>query len=135
MVNKTVFVFGSNLAGRHGRGSALEALRRHGAVYGQGIGLQGESYAIPTKDKNLRVLPLSEIQKYVDDFKKFARENLTFRFRVVKIGCGLAGYREEQIFPMFADCPENVDLPKGWRINHVRPQENRGIEEFFEESE
>lgn len=115
MVNKTVFVFGSNLAGRHGRGSALEALRNHGAVYGQGIGLQGESYAIPTKDKNLRVLPLPEIQKYVDDFKKFARENLTFRFRVVKIGCGLAGYREEQISPMFADCPENVDLPEGWR--------------------
>ena len=63
-----VFVFGSNLAGRHGKGAALHARQQHGAIYGQGVGLQGSSYAIPTKDSLLRTLPLSEINKYVYDF-------------------------------------------------------------------
>jgi hypothetical protein len=109
-----IFVFGSNLAGRHGAGAALYAKTHHGAVYGQGIGLQGNSYAIPTKDFYIRTLPLNVIQAYVEIFLSFARGNLELQFEVTKIGCGLAGYKESQIAPMFRDAPENCHLPKGW---------------------
>ena len=117
-----IFVFGSNLAGRHGKGAALYALQHHGAAYGQGVGLQGSSYAIPTKDSFLRTLPLSEINKYVHDFLIFARsgEGRNFLFNVTRIGCGLAGYKDEDIAPMFSPvvyCPnlyKNVKLPKEW---------------------
>lgn len=114
-----IFVFGSNLAGRHGAGSAKEALTHHGAIYGQGVGRQGNSYAIPTKDENLRVLPLDQIACHVAFFKAYAAEKqLTepgLRFHVVKIGCGLAGYDEDEISPMFANSPANCELPEGWR--------------------
>lgn len=114
----TIFVFGSNLAGRHGKGAALYAKRHHGAIYGQGVGLQGESYAIPTKDAQLRTLPLNKISYYVSIFIKFAawmsikRPNLIFM--VTPIGCGLAGYSPEDIAPMFKPClyMKNVRLPK-----------------------
>jgi hypothetical protein len=116
--DKTViFVFGSNLAGRHGRGSALEAVKNWGAVYGNGVGLQGRSYAIPTKDEYLKVLPLEEISKYVREFVEFARSNQNMEFYVVKIGCGLSGYRDSDIQPMFEiekPLPCNIVLPKGW---------------------
>jgi hypothetical protein len=69
----TIFVFGSNLAGRHGKGAALYARQHHGAIYGQGVGLQGSSYAIPAKDEHLRSLPLEAIRRHVDDFKRFCR--------------------------------------------------------------
>ena len=88
---KSIFVFGSNLGGRHSKGSALEAIQNHGAIYGQGEGLQGNSYAIPTKDKNLKVLNLNEIAIYINRFIEFAKENSDMQFNVVKIGCGLAG--------------------------------------------
>jgi hypothetical protein len=65
---KPVFVFGSNVAGRHGKGAALYALQHHGASYGQGVGPQGNSYAIPTKDENIRTLPLDRIKPFVDEF-------------------------------------------------------------------
>lgn len=110
-----IFVFGSNLAGRHGAGSALEAVRNHGAIYGQGIGLQGNSYAIPTKDHNLEVLPLWVINKHVFNFLTFSMTHPQFTFNVVKIGCGLAGYHEEDIKKMFAAAPRNCNLPEGWR--------------------
>ena len=106
-----IFVFGSNLAGRHGKGAALFARQRHGAVYGQGVGLQGNSYAIPTKDEQLRTLPLEEIRRYVEQFKAFARQHPELTFQVTAIGCGLAGYRPPQIAPMFADAPANCILP------------------------
>lgn len=107
-----IFVFGSNRAGRHGRGSALEALRNHGAQYGQGEGMQGKSYAIPTKDEHLRSLPLEEIQAAVQRFLDVARTRPRDEFRVVAIGCGLAGYAPAQIAPFFRDAPDNVRLPK-----------------------
>lgn len=110
-----VFVFGSNLAGRHGAGSALEALRHHGAVYGRGFGRYGNSYAIPTKDRELKPLPLPEIDAYVVAFLAHALANRHERFHVVKIGCGLAGYKEAQIAPMFKGAPSNVELPEGWQ--------------------
>lgn len=106
-----VFVFGSNLAGRHGKGSALEAVSFHGAIYGKGVGRQGNSYAIPTKGLTLQVLPLEEIEGHVKDFIKHAEEHWTDTFNVVAIGCGLAGYHPWQIGPMFRGSPENVILP------------------------
>jgi hypothetical protein len=107
----TIFVFGSNLAGRHGKGAALYARQHHGAIYGQGIGLQGTSYAIPTKDARLRTLPLSQISTYVEEFKIFASSRPDLIFQVTPIGCGLAGYTPAQIAPMFQDAPANCILP------------------------
>lgn len=106
-----IFVFGSNLAGRHGAGAAKWARQHRGAIYGQGEGLQGQSYAIPTKDANLRTLPLTEIEKYVNVFLKFAKEHMELNFQVTPIGCGLAGYKYDQIAPFFANHTENVKLP------------------------
>ncbi len=74
-MTRPIFVFGSNLAGRHGKGAALFARQKHGAVYGQGVGLQGHSYAIPTKDEQLRTLPLEAIREHVEEFKRFAAEH------------------------------------------------------------
>lgn len=106
-----VFVFGSNLAGRHGKGAALWARQHRGAIYGQGVGRQGNAYAIPTKDDRLRVLPLDAIQAYVRKFLDYAHQRPSTVFELTPIGCGLAGYRPEQIAPMFSDAPSNVQLP------------------------
>lgn len=110
-----IFVFGSNLAGRHGKGSALEALRSWQATYGQAEGLQGRAYAIPTKDHQLRPLSLEEIKAGVNRFIAYARSTPHLCFLVTKIGCGLAGYREDQIRCMFQTAPDNCKLPDGWR--------------------
>ena len=110
-----VFVFGSNLAGRHGKGAALHAKRYHGAIYGQGIGLQGNSYGIPTKGMKLEVLDLFKIKEHVFDFITFAKQNPNMTFEVTRIGCGLAGYKEIEIAPLFRDAPANCILPEGWR--------------------
>jgi len=109
-----IFVFGSNLAGRHGKGAALTARRKYGAKYGQGVGRQGESYAIPTKDGLLRTLPLSVINGYVEDFLEYARDNPHELFLVTKIGCGLAGYTSEQIAPMFRSATTNCIFDTEW---------------------
>jgi len=106
-----IFVFGSNLAGRHGKGAALYAHQHHGAIYGQGIGLQGNSYAIPTKDAHLKTLPVPIIRGHVEQFLDFARVNPRRRFQITPVGCGLAGYTYEQIAPMFREAPANCDLP------------------------
>lgn len=110
-----IFVFGSNLAGRHGKGAALCALRNHGAIYGQGVGRQGNSYAIPTKDARIRTLPLDRIAVYVSEFLEYARQNPDTEFEVTRIGCGLAGYKEADIKPMFKEAPRNCHLPDWWR--------------------
>lgn len=115
MKKELIFVFGSNLAGRHGRGAALTAFREHGAVYGQGVGLQGQSYAIPTKDEDLKPLPLTKIQKHIASFIKFAKLNPDKQFRVSRVGCGLAGYDDQEIAPFFRHAPDNCILPVGWR--------------------
>jgi hypothetical protein len=114
-VNEPVFVFGSNTAGRHGKGAALCALLQHGALYGQGVGFHGNSYAIPTKDSGLRTLPLEEIAVYVFVFKVFAESRPDLVFNVTRIGCGLAGYKDHHIAPLFAGAPSNCVLPEGWR--------------------
>jgi hypothetical protein len=107
----TVFVFGSNLAGRHGKGAALYARQHRGAIYGKGIGLQGRSYAIPTKDRHLEPLPLREISRHVQVFLTFAAARPDLTFEVTPIGCGLAGYHAEDIAPMFQGASGNVLLP------------------------
>jgi hypothetical protein len=109
-----VFVFGSNLAGRHGAGAALHARQMHGAIYGHGTGPQGRAYAIPTKDADLRTLPLHRIRLYVRHFLDYAGGEPGQNFFVTKIGCGLAGYAEADIAPMFAGAPLNCILPEGW---------------------
>lgn len=109
-----IFVFGSNLAGRHGKGAALFALQNHGAMYGQGEGRQGNSYAIPTKGKVLDVLELREIQRYVYNFVRYAREHPELEFDLTPIGCGLAGYKQEQIKPLFKEMPNNIFFTSDW---------------------
>ena len=116
-----IFVFGSNLAGRHGAGAALEARQRYGAVYGVAEGLMGDSYGIATKDHGLKPRALSAIQASVETFLAFAREveAIGMRFQVTRIGCGLAGFSDAQIAPMFEDAPANCKLPITWERYRV----------------
>lgn len=106
-----IFVFGSNLAGIHGAGSAHHARKFWGAIYGVGVGRQGDSYAIPTKDKFIMTLPLADIKRYVADFLTYAKNNPELQFNVVEIGCGLAGFTPDQIAPFFKGYSSNVHLP------------------------
>lgn len=110
-----IFVFASNLAGRHGKGSALTARLRHGAEPGVAFGRTGNAFAIPTKDYQLRTLPVRTIGQYVKGFLAYAKQNPQLDFEVVRIGCGLAGYSDEDIAPLFAGAPSNCQLPEGWR--------------------
>lgn len=109
-----VFVFGSNLGGFHGGGAARAAFNKFGAVWGQGVGLQGQSYAIPTMQGGVET-----IKPYVDEFIRFAAGHPEKRFLVTPIGCGIAGFTAEEIAPLFADarCLENISLPESfWRV-------------------
>jgi len=103
-----VFVFGSNLRGAHGGGAAYAAYRQFGAVLGQGVGLQGQSYAIPTMQGGVET-----IKPYVDEFIAFAKAHPELFFYVTRIGCGIAGFADDEIAPLFADARalENVCLP------------------------
>lgn len=109
-----IFVFGSNLAGIHGAGAARLAYDKFGAVWGQGVGLAGQTYAIPTKDERVVTLPLNDIKVYVEDFIGHCRIRPDLKFLVTPIGCGLAGYSPHQISPMFEGARnlDNVVLPK-----------------------
>lgn len=111
-----IFVFGSNLAGRHGAGAARFALKHHGAIYGQGEGLQGRSYALPTKQTPYVTLGLSEIRVHVDRFKAFAASRPDLTFNVTPVGCGYAGYTQEQIKPLFEPLPPNCRYSPEWTI-------------------
>ena len=107
-----IFVFGSNLKGMHGGGAAYIAYRKFGAVMGQGVGLQGQSYAIPTMQGGVET-----IRPYVDEFIEFAKSRQDLTFLVTRIGCGIAGFTDEQIAPLFTAARDlqNVALPEGWR--------------------
>jgi hypothetical protein len=108
-----ILVYGSNEAGIHGAGAARTALKYHGAVMGIGVGLQGNSYGIPTKDANLKTLPLDKIQRYVNQFIIFAGDNPELPFKVTRIGCGLAGLKDIDIAPMFVP-QKNVWFDSKW---------------------
>lgn len=112
---KRVFVFESNVAGRHGAGAALEASLHWGAIKGAGLGRQGQSYAIPTKRYDMTVRSLWAICLDVEDFVDYARCHPELEFLVTAIGTGLAGYRHADIAPMFRDAPGNCVLPRAWR--------------------
>lgn len=109
------FVFGSNLGGVHGAGAAKHALEKHGASLGIGVGPCGSSYAIPTKDCDIKTLPILVIAHYVDQFLWYAGTRTWETFFVTKVGCGLAGIPEWQMRDLFAGAPKNCVLPEGWR--------------------
>ncbi len=104
-----VFVFGSNINGHHHGGAAKIALDKFGAVWGQGVGLQGQSYAIPTMQGDI-----STIKPYVDDFIIFARNHSELIFLVTRIGCGKAGFNDKEMAPLFMNALglSNILLPK-----------------------
>lgn len=110
----SVFVFGSNLAGRHAGGAARHAFDSCGAIWGQGIGRQGESYALPTMDEDFRPLPLERIREHAADFCMYARAHPDETFELTRVGCGIAGFTDAEIAPLFADAPVNVQRPDRW---------------------
>ena len=106
-----IFVFGSNLQGMHGGGAARIAYEKFGAIWGQGVGLQGQSYGIPTMHGGV-----DAIKPYVNEFIEFAKSHPELTFLVTRIGCGIAGFRDEEIAPLFKECIEidNVILPRSF---------------------
>lgn len=108
-----VFVFGSNLGGMHGGGAARTAYENFGAVWGEGVGHFGKTYAIPTMQGGVET-----IKPYVDQFIAYAAEHPELTFYVTRIGCGIAGFRDEEIAPLFKDCKnmDNVVLPRSFHV-------------------
>lgn len=109
------FVFGSNLVGRHGEGAAWQARNSFRAIYGRGIGFTGDCYAIPTKDHNIETIPLDVVKYFVGLFLEDATLSPDLEFLVTKIGCGLAGYTDAQIAPMFKGAPVNCVFHEDWK--------------------
>lgn len=109
-----IFVFGSNLEGSHGGGAALIAFRKFGAIWGQGVGLQGQSYGIPTMQGGVET-----IRPYTDQFIEFAKNHPEYTFLVTRIGCGIAGFDDSEIAPLFAEALDvsNIILPKSFVQN------------------
>ena len=124
-----IFVFGSNLAGVHGGGAARFAYERFGAVWGEGVGLHGQTYAIPTMQGGVET-----IKPFVDEFIRFAKEHSRLMFLVTRIGCGIAGFRDEEIAPLFTDAidVENIILPKEF-VENISPHGERyyNLERFL----
>lgn len=113
LAENQIFVFGSNLSGRHGKGAAKTALG-WGAKWGQAKGLQGKTYGIPTKDASIRrTLTIDEIKPFIDEFIVFAKENKNLIFLVTEIGCGLAGLKPKEVAPLFKEAINvfNIHLP------------------------
>ena len=111
-----IFVFGSNTRGVHGGGAARYAHMKKGAVMGVGEGPTGESYALPTVVKiGDAPMPLDELKEHVGKFIGYANQHPEFTFQVTRIGCGLAGFTDEQIAPMFAESPENCQFDSAWK--------------------
>lgn len=113
-----IFVFGSNLEGHHGGGAALLAWKKWGAIWGQGAGLQGQTYGIPTMHGGP-----DSIKPYVDEFISFARQHPELTFLVTEVGCGIAGFRPAEIAPLFRDAVdvENIHLPQRfWEVLNTK---------------
>lgn len=109
-----IFVFGSNEAGIHGAGAAKHAHQKLGAIWGKPEGHYGDTYAIPTKSATLRTLRRSEIAEYVARFIAYAKEHPEMTFQVTRIGCGLAGFNDGDMAPLFGDAPFNCQFDKAW---------------------
>lgn len=112
--SRQVFVFGSNLAGRHGKGAALQARQDFGAMPGVGEGLTGHCYAFPTLDRNFRRRTPEELRKSRDEFFRVAESLPEWEFLLTKVGCGLAGYPESRMIELFRGAPKNIVPPVGW---------------------
>lgn len=110
-----IFVFGSNLSGIHGGGAAHYAFKKKGAQMGNGIGLQGQSYALPTKGLKISFMPLTKVAEYVELFKQYALRHPELDFQVTQVGCGLAGFTKEQIAPLFKGSPSNCYFDMEWQ--------------------
>lgn len=110
-----IFVFGSNLSGRHGKGAARTARLEHGAIYGQAEGLQGNSYALPTCGHRFEPLPLNMIAGYIERFARIVRDRPQLQFQITRVGCGLGGYKDDDIAPMFVGAPSNCHFDEKWR--------------------
>lgn len=108
------FVFGSNEAGIHGAGAALHALNEEGAVWGIGFGHVGNSFAIPTKNRRIKSLKLNQIKHYVGLFLAYAAITPTIEYKVTRIGCGFAGFSNEEIAPLFIEATPNCYFDKEW---------------------
>ncbi len=108
-----IFVFGSNLEGNHAGGAARTAVQHFGAIMGIGVGIQGQSYAIPTMQGGA-----DTIQPYVDEFIQYAAQNPNLYFLVTPIGCGIAGFNARDIAPLFKNAQnmKNISLPKEFRL-------------------
>lgn len=116
MPDTAIFVFGSNLAGIHGAGAAKAAHLYKDADYGVGIGFTGKAYAIPTKDYDIETLPMTAIQFFVKQFAHVSHHLRQTEFFVTRVGCGLAGYTDAQIAPLFKYCnPQNCSMPENWK--------------------
>lgn len=120
--NGEVFVFGSNMAGIHGAGAARIAEQQFGAIRHIGVGYMASaifdnchSFAIPTKDRGIRTLPLTVIKQNIEDFCIWAKKNPNYEFFITRIGCGLAGYSNEDIAPLFKGAPANCSFPEQWK--------------------
>lgn len=109
-----IFVFGSNKSGIHGAGAAAFAHKHLDAEWGVGEGPTGACYALPTKGKKIEIISLEEIQKAVDNFIFFAG-SVGNQFKVTQVGCGLGGYKAEDIAPMFKAAPPNCFFDEAWR--------------------
>ena len=117
---RPIFVFGSNLAGRHGAGAALYAKTYFGAQHGVGVGRTGHAYAIPTKDAQLRTLPLDKIAEHIRGFLSYANNNPRETFELTPVGCGLAGHSPKDIWGILKSeaLPGNVFLSPSWVNDH-----------------
>lgn len=110
-----IFVFGSNEGGHHGLGAAKTARLKHGYPMGLAFGLAGNAFGIPTKDRTIRrTLTVEEIRYYVDSFIQYARQRQDLTFQVTRIGCGLAGHRDQDIAPLFEKAPANCQFDTAW---------------------
>lgn len=109
-----IFVFGSNMLGKHIGGAARQAHENFGAIWGKPEGIQGESYALPTVSRSMAPYSLAMIRTNISSFLSYARHHPEKTFLLTKIACGIAGHNEEDIAPMFKHAPDNVVRPRGW---------------------
>lgn len=114
MKTNNIFVFGSNLSGIHGAGSARIAYQQFNAKWGKGEGLEGQSYALPTKGERLEFMHLDEVKEHVNTFIEFAKDQPHLHFKVTCVGCGLAGFTDAEIAPLFIGSPDNCYFDTKW---------------------
>ena len=121
-LNGEIFVFGSNLAGIHGAGAAKEAYHRFKARFWVGEGPTGQSYAIPTKDMQIATRPIDEVAESIRKFQEYAASRPDLQFYITRVGCGLAGFLDKQIAPLFKGSTQNCIFPEEWRqyLEHQR---------------